>query len=300
MQCLPVSTRITPQCLFGSYSRSFKDSFFPEAAAEGVSLVASGGGDCPSVCWPLLLLGCRREVLIESLADAKKLQGDSDTDRDELPEELEADEELPLMPDLLSLIFSDPEGLAPLVPFPPEELELELGGGEFLFGSEVAAAAAFVAFVTLAAFSEELKSWKLLGTSAEEVDEVVVSLPAPPLPPVPIMLYTLDVDELELSAPNFRALTDTLHGVMRVAKVEGSPETPAPVLCLWMCLRSPWGFTAPLQRPQTTTMKGSVSGNAPYSPISLAGIRMTCPRVAAAAFWSGEAAADATRGGKHT
>lgn len=88
-----------------------------------------------------------------------------------------------------------------------------------------------------------------------------------------------------------RALTETLQGVMRLARLEGSPETPPPpVLCRWRWLRRPWGFTAPLQMPQTTTMKGSVSGRMPYSPISLLGIRMTWPRLLELAGFSSGAA----------
>lgn len=73
-----------------------------------------------------------------------------------------------------------------------------------------------------------------------------------------------------------RALTDTEQGVMRLARLSVDRDV---LLCRCTCLRSPWGLTAALHSSQTTTMKGSVSGRIPYSPISTPGIRMTWPRL---------------------
>lgn len=190
VQCLPVSTRITPQCLFASYSRSLRESFLPPVEAEGAmyaseAVLGVGGEELLAS----VLLDGRREHLVVSAA--KKLLGDSDTDleEDELAEE---EEELPFRLDLVSFSFSVAVGLPPPpLPLPRELLHealLEEEEDEDLWAvavpptdpeSSVAGGDAPVP----ALLSAE-KSWKLAGrmeeeASPEEEDEVV----SPPTPP---------------------------------------------------------------------------------------------------------------------
>lgn len=192
---------------------------------------------------------------------------------EEVELELELEDELMVFsPDLLSFIFREPPLLLPV---DLEEERFLLLLLLLLLGSALLLLAVVLVFVVCSRTSssavKSLKVELLLSVVPEEDEEE-----ASPTPPTPrTEATTLDEEEFEFSAlgSNLSALTDTLQGVMSCAREDGS------ALCRWMCLRSPWGFTAAWHTSQTTTMKGSVSGNTPYSPISTPGIRMTWPRV---------------------
>lgn len=209
VQCLPVSTRITPQCLLASYSRSFSDSFLEDAEAVEGRLATSTGS---LWLWPLLLARGRSEDLMVSWG-VQVLVAATEPEPDE--EELEELEELELLfttPALLSFIFSEPPPLALALPLDedvPVEQALLLFSGSALVAASTAGgegepssmAIASSAGKSLKEEEPEVAWWLavavavalpvwLVASPEDEEEEVVASptstprptWPAPPLP----------------------------------------------------------------------------------------------------------------------